>query len=76
MNGGLGRCLLDERLKEKGLTRQDLADKTGFDFRQLSLWATNRRAMTLKNAIIVANTLGCAVQALYVNGFLLVRVGE
>lgn len=75
MNGGLGRCLLDQRIKEKGWDRNKLADVTGFNFRQLSLWATNERAMSLKNAIIIANALGCKVQALYENGDRLVRVG-
>lgn len=76
MNGGLGRCLLDQRLKELGWDRNKLAEATGIDFRQLSFWATNERSMSLKNAIIIANALGCTVQALYENGQKLVRVGE
>jgi transcriptional regulator with XRE-family HTH domain len=71
MNGGLGRCLLNDRLKERGWNQQELADATGIDFRQISFWATNERAMALKNAIIISNALGCTVQALYKNGHLL-----
>jgi hypothetical protein len=75
MNGGLGICLLDQRLKEKGWDRNKLAEVTGFDFRQISFWATNSGVMSLKSAVIVANALGCAVQDLYKNGRLLVRAG-
>ncbi|MEK4879353.1 helix-turn-helix transcriptional regulator [Paenibacillus sp. FSL R5-0908] len=71
MNGELGRCLLNDRLKERGWNHQDLAGETGIDFRQISFWANDERAMSLKNAIIVSNALGCTVQSLYKNGPLL-----
>ena len=76
MTGIVGRCLLNERLDEKGWTQQHLADKTGFDFRQVSLWATNERVMSIKNLFIVANAIGCDPRALYENGYRLFRLGS
>ncbi|WP_336786546.1 helix-turn-helix domain-containing protein [Paenibacillus sp. MMO-177] len=69
MDTELGRCLLYERRTEKGWTQQQLADKTNFDFRQISQWETNERVLMLKNAFILANVLGCDPRALYEFGF-------
>ncbi|GKU79275.1 helix-turn-helix domain-containing protein [Paenibacillus sp. L3-i20] len=71
MTGKVGRCLLNKRLAEKGWTQQKLSEETGFDFRQISFWATDERAMSLKNLFIVANVLDCDPRALYENGYLL-----
>jgi transcriptional regulator with XRE-family HTH domain len=69
MDQDVGRCLITERLAEKGWTQQKLADVTNFDFRQISLWATNERVLMLKNAFIIANALGCDPRALYQHGY-------
>jgi transcriptional regulator with XRE-family HTH domain len=71
MTGEVGRCLLNARIAEKGWTQQKLADETGFNFRQISFWATDERAMSLKSLFIIANVLGCDPRTLYENGFLL-----
>lgn len=65
MNGGLGRCLLDQRLHERGWDRNKLIKATGFNFRMISFWTTNARVMSLPSALIVSNVLKCSVQDLY-----------
>jgi transcriptional regulator with XRE-family HTH domain len=71
MTGEVGHCLLNNQLAAKGWNQQKLAEETGFDFRQISFWATNERAMSLRSIFIVSNVLGCDPRALYENGFLL-----
>lgn len=61
----VGLCLLDQLLLAKGWSQQDLSVKTGINFKQISLYFTNARAMSLKNAVIIAKALGCDVLALY-----------
>ncbi|MDB5055760.1 MAG: helix-turn-helix domain protein [Bacilli bacterium] len=65
MNLSYGRCLLDQLLMEKGWSQQKLAEVTGINFKQISFYVTNSRVMSLKNAIIIADALGCAVHDLY-----------
>lgn len=69
MTGKVGRCLLNNRLAERGWSQQKLAEETGFDFRQISFWATDEGIMSLKSLFIVANVLGCDPRTLYENGF-------
>ncbi|WP_138751137.1 helix-turn-helix domain-containing protein [Paenibacillus sinopodophylli] len=71
MTGEVGRCLLNKRLAEKGWNQQKLAEETGFDFRQISFWATDERVMSLRSLFIVSNVLDCDPRTLYEHGFLL-----
>lgn len=65
MAGEVGRCLLPQLLKAKGLTQQDLADKLSIPKSQISEYATGRRVMSLKTANAIAGALGCTIDDLY-----------
>jgi plasmid maintenance system antidote protein VapI len=62
----LGDCRLVSVLAERGWTQQDLADYVPIPRQQISDFATNRRKMSLTNAISIAKTIGCSVFDLYV----------
>ncbi|BFT71329.1 helix-turn-helix domain-containing protein [Paenibacillus sp. P36] len=61
----LGRCLLSERLQEKGMSMEELAQDLQYKPEKLSDFAENKRIMPLKSAISIAVTLGCEVTELY-----------
>ncbi|MDU0199861.1 MULTISPECIES: helix-turn-helix transcriptional regulator [Paenibacillus] len=61
----LGRCLLSERLQEKGMSMEELAQALHFKPEKLSDFVENKRIMPLKSAISIAVTLGCEVNDLY-----------
>ncbi|MBA2942175.1 helix-turn-helix transcriptional regulator [Paenibacillus sp. CGMCC 1.16610] len=61
----LGRCLLSERLQEKGMSMEELAQVLHYKPEKLSDFVENKRIMPLKSAISIAVTLGCEVNDLY-----------
>ncbi|WP_315793421.1 XRE family transcriptional regulator [Paenibacillus sp. BIC5C1] len=61
----LGRCLLNERLKETGKSAEWLAKELLFKPERVYDFIENKRVMPLKIAISIADTVGCDVRALY-----------
>lgn len=60
-----GRCLLQLRLAEAGLTQQDIVDRLNMTRSQVSDYAHNRRLMGLETAVSIAGVIGCRVEELY-----------
>jgi hypothetical protein len=61
----LGRCLLQERLDERGMSRETLAGALLYRPERLADYIDNKRLMPLKTAISIADTVGCEVNELY-----------
>ncbi|QLG39010.1 MULTISPECIES: transcriptional regulator [unclassified Paenibacillus] len=61
----LGRCLLNERLKESGKSAEWLAKELLFKPERVYDFIENKRVMPLKIAISIAASIGCDVRALY-----------
>lgn len=61
----LGRCLLQERLEEAGMTIEELAQELLFKKERIVDFIENKRVMSLKIALSVAGTIGCPVERLY-----------
>jgi plasmid maintenance system antidote protein VapI len=61
----LGRCLLNERLLECGMNKEELAQILLYKPERISDFVENKRVMPLKVAISIANTIGCDVSDLY-----------
>lgn len=60
-----GRCLLKQLLHRIGKDQQWLSDVTGISKTQISMYANNKRFMTLTTAKTIANTIGCRIDDLY-----------
>jgi plasmid maintenance system antidote protein VapI len=61
----LGRCLLNERLLESGMNKEELAQILLYKPERISDFMENKRVMPLKIAISIADTIGCDVRELY-----------
>ncbi|MFD0617933.1 helix-turn-helix domain-containing protein [Paenibacillus sp. GCM10027629] len=61
----LGRCLLMDRLDEANMTIDQLAQKLLLRPERLIDLAENKRIMSLKIALSIADTIGCEVRELY-----------
>lgn len=61
----LGHCLLEERLAECGMTREQLAEAMLVRPERISDYIGNKRIMPLKVAISIADTVKCDVRDLY-----------
>lgn len=61
----VGKCLLQDRLKEARMSQQDLADKINMSKTQISDYIHNRRRMNLITAKNVSHAIGCAIDDLY-----------
>jgi plasmid maintenance system antidote protein VapI len=61
----LGRCLLNERLVEAGMSLEELAQILYYKPERITDFIDNKRIMPLKIAISIADTIGCNVNALY-----------
>ncbi|MGF9697759.1 XRE family transcriptional regulator [Paenibacillus sp. MABNR03] len=61
----LGRCLLNERLKESGKSAEWLAIDLLFKPERVYDFIENKRVMPLKVAISIADSIGCDVRDLY-----------
>ncbi|MCA0756005.1 helix-turn-helix transcriptional regulator [Paenibacillus sp. N4] len=65
MKRELGGCLLEQRLAERGMSRQELASALLMKPERIDDYIENKRIMPLKTAISVADTLHCDVRELY-----------
>ncbi|TYP71996.1 XRE family transcriptional regulator [Paenibacillus methanolicus] len=61
----LGRCLLNECLKESGKSAEWLAKDLLYKPERVYDYMENKRVMPLKTAISIADSIGCDVRALY-----------
>lgn len=61
----LGKCLLEQRLLESGMTREQLAKSLLFKPERIADYIDNKRVMPLKIAISIADTIKCEVPQLY-----------
>lgn len=61
----VGRCLLQYRLAEAGMTQQELAEKINMKPQQISDYAANRYVMSLRNAKTISHAIGCHIDDLY-----------
>lgn len=61
----LGRCLLVERLQEAGMSLERLALELRVRHERLDDFIDNKRVMSLKYAISIADSLQCEVRSLY-----------
>ncbi|MDF1510694.1 helix-turn-helix transcriptional regulator [Robertmurraya sp. DFI.2.37] len=64
----VGRCRIQELLDDRGLTQQDLADKTGMSKQYINDKIHNRKGkhgMWIDSAKTIAAALGCAIDDLY-----------
>lgn len=61
----VGRCLLGERLRERGMSQIDLAFKLGMSEPRISDYIHNRKKMSLPTAINIAIAVGCSPFDLY-----------
>ncbi|MGN7356835.1 XRE family transcriptional regulator [Paenibacillus sp. SAF-054] len=61
----LGRCLLNERLKESGKSAEWLAQHLLFKPERVYDYMDHKRVMPLKMAISIADSLDCDIRALY-----------
>ncbi len=55
-----GQILRNARRKQ-GITQQKLSEMTGFTIRAISYWETDRHEISLKNANVIAKTLGITI---------------
>jgi plasmid maintenance system antidote protein VapI len=61
----LGRCLLYERLIEANMTIEELATMLRYKPGLIIDFMDNKRIMPLRNALSIADTIGCNVNDLY-----------
>ncbi|MED3562356.1 helix-turn-helix transcriptional regulator [Bacillus xiapuensis] len=62
----IGRCLIPNLLKRKGMTQADLAVITGISPTQINGYISGeRQSMTLRTAKKIACTLNCSIDDLY-----------
>ena len=61
----LGRCLLMDRLDEAQMTLEQLAHHLLLRPERLIDLVENKRVMSLKIALSIADTIGCEVRELY-----------
>ncbi|MGG1553930.1 helix-turn-helix domain-containing protein [Paenibacillus ferrarius] len=65
MKVALGKCLLQERMNEHGVSREELARALHYKPERLADYMENKRVMPLQVAISIADTVGCGVRELY-----------
>ena len=61
----LGRCLLNERLIDAGMTLAELSAALRTKPERLVDYMDDKRIMPLKAAISIAGALGCDIKSLY-----------
>jgi transcriptional regulator with XRE-family HTH domain len=60
------RCRLDEVLRELGLSRRHVTERTGILRQQLYRYANNHDTMTLEVAVTIAESIGVDPRSLYI----------
>lgn len=61
----VGKCLLRDKLSQKHMTQQELANRLNISKQQINSYATNRRIMTYQVAYNIATILRCEMSELY-----------
>ncbi|WP_424767423.1 helix-turn-helix domain-containing protein [Paenibacillus sp. sgz302251] len=61
----LGRCLLEQRLIDCGMTKEQLAQALLVRPERIDDYMENKRVMPLKTAISIADSVKCDVRELY-----------
>ncbi|RDW21048.1 XRE family transcriptional regulator [Oceanobacillus arenosus] len=61
----VGRCLLQNRLKDAHMTQQELANRMGITVQQINKYVRNRQKMSIEVAGNIAFILKCHVEDLY-----------
>jgi transcriptional regulator with XRE-family HTH domain len=64
----VGRCLIQELLDAKGMTQQELANKTGMSKQYINDKTRNKRGkhgMWIDSAKTIASALNCSIDELY-----------
>lgn len=61
----VGKCRLNEILKERKLSQVELAEKVGMKKQQISAYATGESIMSLKTAKNIAYQLNLTIDELY-----------
>lgn len=61
----IGKCLLADLLRQRGMTQADLSDRTGISKTQINEYIGNTRIMSLGNAKLIAQSLKCHIDDLY-----------
>lgn len=61
----VGRCLLLDLLKVRGLSQVDLAVKLGVSKQRINAIAHNRATMSYETALNVSKLLNCTMEDLY-----------
>lgn len=61
----VGRCLLQNILDQKKVSRTQLMDRTGMSKQQISNYINGEQTMSLKTAIKISYVLNCRVLDLY-----------
>jgi putative transcriptional regulator len=61
----IGKCLLPELLKRRGMTQVDLAVMTDISTTQINEYISGTRKMSLANAKLIAHVLNCHIDDLY-----------
>lgn len=56
----LGRCLINDLIKKKGITQEQLGALVGMSRQQINNYATEDRRMTIEVAINISVALGCS----------------
>ena len=54
----IGKCLLTDRLRQIGMTQQQLAEKMGVSKQQVNRWCNDRQGMTMETAKNIASLVG------------------
>jgi putative transcriptional regulator len=61
----IGKCLIPNLLKLRGMSQVDLAAITGISTTQINEYISGKRMMTLRNAKKIAYALNCSIDDLY-----------
>jgi putative transcriptional regulator len=62
----IGKCLIPNLLKRRGMTQVDLATITGISTTQINGYISgDRQSMTLRTAKKIAHALNCSIDDLY-----------
>lgn len=61
----VGKCLLPQILRTRGMSQSELAEKVGLHKQTINAYVNNRQKMTFETAYNIALALNCDVTDLY-----------
>lgn len=61
----VGRCLISELCHSRGITQAQLGELVGMSRSRISDYSRKRHILSLENAKLIANALGCNIDDLY-----------